>query len=78
MVHDMPVCLITVSASVRCYPIHMFLLAEGVHGKIVQERLGHANIAMTLDLYSHVTADMQRQAPDALEVTITGAEQRSA
>ena len=43
------------------------LLAEGVRGKIVQERLGHANIAMTLDLSSHVTADMQRQAAAALE-----------
>jgi integrase len=54
------------------------LLAEGVHGKIVQERLGHANIAMTLDLYSHVTADMQRQAADALEATIASVEARSA
>jgi integrase len=49
-----------------------------VHGKIVQERLGHANIAMTLDLYSDVTSDMQRQAADALEVKIQGAAQRSA
>ena len=54
------------------------LLAEGVHGKIVQERLGHANIAMTLDLYSHVTADMQRHAADALEATIVNAVERSA
>ena len=54
------------------------LLAEGVHGKIVQERLGHANIAMTLDLYSHVTADMQRQAADTLEAAIAGVDQRSA
>jgi integrase len=54
------------------------LLAEGVHGKIVQERLGHANIAMTLDLYSHVSADMQRDAADALEATIARAEKRSA
>jgi integrase len=54
------------------------LLAEGVHGKIVQERLGHANIAMTLDLYSHVTADMQRQAADVLEATVLRAEQRTA
>ena len=46
-------------------------LAEGVHGKIVQEQLGHANIAMTLDLYSHVTADMQQHAADAWEATIT-------
>jgi integrase len=43
------------------------LLAEGVHGKIVQERLGHATIAMTLDLYSHVTADMQKEAADRLD-----------
>jgi integrase len=54
------------------------LLAEGVHGKIVQERLGHANIAMTLDLYSHVTADMQRNAADALEARITDAEHQGA
>ena len=54
------------------------LLAKGVQGKIVQERLGHANIAMTLDLYSHVTADMQRQAADALEAAITGADERVA
>lgn len=50
------------------------LLAEGVHGKIVQERLGHANIAMTLDLYSHVTADMQRAAADRLDALIQGHE----
>jgi integrase len=30
-------------------------LAAGVHPKIVSERLGHATIAVTLDLYSHVT-----------------------
>ena len=54
------------------------LLAEGVHGKIVQERLGHATIAMTLDLYSHVTSDMQRQAADVLEATVLRAEQRTA
>lgn len=49
------------------------MLAEGVHGKIVQERLGHANIAMTLDLYSHVTADMQRDAAARLEALLGAA-----
>src|SRR5215212_10030441 len=29
------------------------LLGRGVHPKLVQELLGHANIAMTLDTYSH-------------------------
>lgn len=46
------------------------LLAAGVHGKIVQERLGQINIAMTLDLYSHVTADMQRDAAQKLEARL--------
>ncbi len=48
------------------------MLAEGVHGKIVQERLGHSSIAMTLDLYSHVTDDMQRQAADRLDAVLAG------
>jgi integrase len=42
------------------------MLANGEHPKIVQERLGHANISMTLDRYSHVTMDMQREAADRL------------
>jgi integrase len=49
------------------------MLAEGVHGKIVQERLGHSNIAMTLDLYSLVTADMQKEAAERLEVLLDAA-----
>ena len=28
---------------------------RGIHPKIVQERLGHTTVAMTLDTYSHVT-----------------------
>jgi len=38
------------------------LLANGVHPKIVSERLGHASTAITMDLYSHVTDTMQRRA----------------
>jgi integrase len=49
------------------------LLAEGVHPKVVQERLGHSNIAETLDRYSHVTADMQRHAADQLDAAISAA-----
>jgi site-specific recombinase XerD len=36
------------------------LLAQGVHPRVVQKRLGHADITMTLSPYSHVTPDMQR------------------
>ena len=42
------------------------LLAAGVHPKVVQERLGHASIGMTLDTYSHVLPTMQRHAADQL------------
>ena len=38
------------------------LLKQGVHPKIVQERLGHASIAITLDTYSHVAPGLQQQA----------------
>ena len=46
------------------------LLAEGVHPKIVQERLGHSDITMTLNRYSHVTPTMQRQAAETLGLLI--------
>ncbi len=38
------------------------LLAEGVHPKVVQERLGHSQISVTLDTYSHVLPTMQAEA----------------
>jgi integrase len=47
------------------------LLAQGVHPKIVQERLGHADISMTLNRYSHVTPDMQRAAAETLDAVFT-------
>ena len=43
------------------------MLADGVHPKVVQERLGHATISMALDRYSHVTMDMQREAAERIE-----------
>jgi len=38
------------------------LLAEGVHPKVVQERLGHSQISVTLDTYSHVLPTRQAEA----------------
>jgi len=38
------------------------LLEEGTHPKVVQDLLGHSTIAMTLDLYSHVTPRLQEEA----------------
>ena len=36
-----------------------------VHPKVVQERLGHATISITLDTYSHLIPSMQADAADA-------------
>lgn len=43
------------------------LLRRGVNPKIVSEMLGHANISITLDTYSHVTPDMQQAAAQAMD-----------
>jgi len=38
------------------------LLQAGVHIKVVQERLGHSSIRVTLDTYSHVLGGLQEAA----------------
>jgi len=43
------------------------MLKQGVHPKIVQERLGHASIQITLDTYSHVTPGLQQAAAESFE-----------
>ncbi len=42
------------------------LLAKGVHPKLVQELLGHSNISMTMDVYSHVLPSMQQVVTDKM------------
>lgn len=42
------------------------MLKQGIHVKIVSERLGHSNISVTLDTYSHVLPHMQEEAADAI------------
>ena len=47
------------------------MLKQEVHPKIVQERLGHANIAVTLDTYSHVAPGLQRAAAQRFDEAFT-------
>jgi integrase len=54
------------------------LLLDGVHPKIAQERLGHASITTTLDLYSHVTDTMQNDAAARLDAAFQSAISRIA
>ena len=39
----------------------------GVHPKVVSERLGHANIGITLDIYSHVFPGLQEAAAEKFD-----------
>ena len=49
-------------------------LRAGVHPKVVQERLGHKNISITMDLYSHVMPDMQESAAELVASIVDGSE----
>ena len=50
------------------------LLPASVHPKIVQERLGHSSISVTIDMYSHVVPGLQEMATrriDELGATVS-------
>ena len=47
-------------------------LKAGVHPKVVSERLGHATVGITLDLYSHVLDSMQAEAAEQIGDVIFG------
>jgi integrase len=66
-----------VRAGVRDVPFHALrhthatlLLMQGVHPKVVQERLGHANISMTLDVYSAYLPTLGRAAAEGFDVLL--------
>jgi len=46
------------------------LMKHGVNPKVVAERLGHADITLTLSTYSHVLPQMQQQAADVFAEVI--------
>ena len=54
------------------------LLKQGIHPKIVQERLGHATIATTLDTYSHVAPGLQAAAALAFDRVLSLEDQSGA
>ncbi|MGA8849466.1 MAG: tyrosine-type recombinase/integrase [Dehalococcoidia bacterium] len=47
------------------------MLKQRVHPKIVQERLGHASIQMTLDTYSHVARGIQKTAAEGFDSLVS-------
>ena len=47
------------------------LLSADTHPKVVQERLGHSSVAITMDVYSHLLPTMQRDASAKIEAILT-------
>lgn len=47
-------------------------LAAGVSPKIISEQLGHASVAFTLDVYSHVLPHMQDAAAETVQALLAG------
>jgi hypothetical protein len=43
------------------------MLQQSIHPKVVQERLGHADIALTLNTYSHVLPNIQEEVVQKLD-----------
>jgi integrase len=64
------------STELRLYDLRhtcaTLLLGEGIHPKIVSERLGYASVNMTLNRYSHVLPDMQQTATNAMGEVMFG------
>ena len=48
------------------------LLADGVNAKVVSERAGHSNVAITLQLYGHVIPNMQADAAARVDAALRG------
>ena len=48
------------------------MLAANVHPKVVSERLGHASVTITMDIYSHVLPGIQRDAADKFSRLLSG------
>lgn len=47
--------------------------AAGVHARVVMETLGHSQIGLTMDTYSHVMPSLQRDAADLMDAVLAGA-----
>lgn len=54
------------------HTVASLMLARNVPAKVVQERLGHSSVMVTLDTYSHVSPGMQRDAAEQLARAIDG------
>ena len=48
------------------------LIDQGIHIKVIQERLGHASVCTTLDVYGHLFEGLDEAAADAIDTAFAG------
>ena len=48
------------------------LIREGLHPKVIQERMGHSSIRTTLDTYGHLFPGLDEAAAEALDSSVRG------
>ena len=53
-----------------------WMLLNGVHPKVVSERLGHSSISITMDTYSHVIPSVDREAAEGLDALLESAREK--
>ena len=70
--------IVAIKAGVKVIRLHdarhthaSLMLKQGIHPKVVQERLGHSTIAITLDTYSHVAPGLQEAAAKRFDEVLT-------
>lgn len=47
-----------------------FLIAQGVHPRVVMEILGHSQISVTMNTYGHVMPETQQEAIDKVDTVL--------
>ena len=47
------------------------LLAQGTSARVVMETLGHSQVTLTLDTYSHVLPSVQKEAAQRLDALLS-------
>jgi len=50
------------------------LLVQGVHPRVVMETLGHSQISLTMNTYSHVIPALRREAADKMQAVLESAQ----
>lgn len=52
-------------------------LEQGIHPRVVQERLGHSTIAITLGIYSHVSPTLDDEAAETVAAVVLSPSRRA-